>query len=89
MVVHTAASEGTTDPANMQVARVGDVEDSTLKDQLSKAWKRIADLETRVHDLTLQSTLVSVLYTVCMYIYTCVYYILEALCTFSCTHTVY
>ena len=83
MVVHTAASEGTTDPANMQVARVGDTEDSTLKDQLSKAWKRIADLETRVHDLTLQSTMVSVLYTVH------VHCILEALCTCSCTHTVY
>ena len=31
---------------------------STLKQELSKAWKRIADLETRIHDLTLQSTMV-------------------------------
>ena len=37
-------------------------ETSTLKDQLSKAWKRIADLETRIHDLTLQLTMVSVGY---------------------------
>ena len=29
-----------------------------LKEELSKAYKRIADLETRVHDLTLQSTMV-------------------------------
>ena len=35
-------------------------EDSTMRDQLSKAWKRIADLETRIHDLTLQATMVSV-----------------------------
>lgn len=35
-------------------------ESGALKDQLSKAWKRIADLETRVHDLTLQSTIVMV-----------------------------
>ena len=34
-------------------------EESPLTDQLNKAWKRIADLETRVHDLTLQSTIVS------------------------------
>ena len=34
-------------------------EDSPLRDQLSKAGKRIADLETRVHDLTLQTTMVS------------------------------
>ena len=34
-------------------------EESPLRDQLNKAWKRIADLETRVHDLTLQSTIVS------------------------------
>ena len=34
-------------------------DDSPLKEQLNKAWKRIADLETRVHDLTLQSTVVS------------------------------
>ena len=34
------------------------IEDSTMKDQLSKAWKRIADLETRIHDLTLQATMV-------------------------------
>jgi ankyrin repeat protein len=32
-------------------------EESPLRDQLNKAWKRIADLETRVHDLTLQSTI--------------------------------
>ena len=32
---------------------------STLKQELSKAWKRIADLETRIHDLTLRSTMVS------------------------------
>jgi ankyrin repeat protein len=31
-------------------------EESPLKEQLNKAWKRIADLETRVHDLTLQTT---------------------------------
>ena len=36
-------------------------EDSTMKDQLSKAWKRIADLETRIHDLTLQATMVSII----------------------------
>ena len=29
-----------------------------MKEELSKAYKRIADLETRVHDLTLQSTMV-------------------------------
>ena len=34
-------------------------EESPLKEQLNIAWKRIADLETRVHDLTLQSTMVS------------------------------
>ena len=33
-------------------------DDSMLKEELSKAYKRIADLETRVHDLTLQSTMV-------------------------------
>ena len=38
--------------------RSSDIEDSTMKDQLSKAWKRIADLETRIHDLTLQATMV-------------------------------
>lgn len=32
---------------------------STLKQELSRAWKRIADLETRIHDLTMQSTMVS------------------------------
>ena len=32
---------------------------STLKQELSKAWKRIADLETRIHDLMLRSTMVS------------------------------
>lgn len=36
------------------------VETSTLRDQLNKAWRRIADLETRIHDLTLQSTMVCV-----------------------------
>jgi len=30
---------------------------STLKQELSRAWKRIADLETRIHDLTMQSTM--------------------------------
>jgi len=32
-------------------------DDSTFKDQLQKSWKRIADLETRIHDLTLQATM--------------------------------
>ena len=41
--------------------RSSDIEDSTMKDQLSKAWKRIADLETRIHDLTLQATMVRTL----------------------------
>lgn len=36
-----------------------DDDTSTLKQELSRAWKRIADLETRVHDLTMQSTMVS------------------------------
>ena len=40
------------------VAREAEKE-SPLKEQLNKAWKRIADLETRVHDLTLQTTVVS------------------------------
>lgn len=31
---------------------------NTQKEQLEKAWKRIADLETRIHDLTLQATMV-------------------------------
>ena len=34
-------------------------ESDPLREQLSKSWKRIADLETRVHDLTLQTTMVS------------------------------
>ena len=33
-------------------------DNNTLNDQLSKCWKRIADLETRIHDLTLQATMV-------------------------------
>ena len=32
---------------------------NTQKEQLEKAWKRIADLETRIHDLTLQATMVN------------------------------
>ena len=39
-------------------AAEGPEEESPLREQLNKAWKRIADLETRVHDLTLQSTIV-------------------------------
>ena len=39
-------------------------EDSTMRDQLSKAWNRIADLETRIHDLTLQATMVSSIFFV-------------------------
>jgi ankyrin repeat protein len=39
------------------LAEGGQDEDSPLKKQLDKAWKRIADLETRVHDLTLQTTM--------------------------------
>jgi len=31
---------------------------NTQNEQLVKAWKRIADLETRIHDLTLQATMV-------------------------------
>ena len=34
-------------------------EASTVKQELEKCYKRIADLETRVHDLTLQTTVVS------------------------------
>ena len=43
---------------------------STLKQELSRAWKRIADLETRIHDLTLQSTMVSwyCVHSVCLLI---------------------
>lgn len=36
-----------------------DDDTSTLKQELSTARKHIADLETRVHDLTMQSTMVS------------------------------
>ena len=39
-------------------AAEGPEEESPLREQLNKAWKRIADLETRVHDLTLQTTMV-------------------------------
>ena len=39
-------------------ASEGPEEESPLREQLNKAWKRIADLETRVHDLTLQTTMV-------------------------------
>ena len=53
-------------------------ERSPLREQLSKAWKRIADLETRVHDLTLQTTLVSVCLSMCVYI--CVNNITHCVC---------
>jgi len=33
---------------------------SELRDELKKNYKRIADLETRIHDLTLRSSLVSI-----------------------------
>ena len=32
---------------------------STVKQELEKCYKRIADLETRIHDLTLQNSIVS------------------------------
>lgn len=32
---------------------------STAKQELEKCYKRIADLETRIHDLTLQNSIVS------------------------------
>ena len=32
---------------------------STAKQELEKCYKRIADLETRIHDLTLQTSVVS------------------------------
>ena len=32
---------------------------STAKQELEKCYKRIADLETRIHDLTLQNSVVS------------------------------
>ena len=48
---HKAASVTTT-------AAPAEDDTSTLKQELSKAWKRIADLETRIHDLTLRSTMV-------------------------------
>ncbi len=35
-------------------------ETSEMKDELKKTYRRIADLETRIHDLTLQTSLVSV-----------------------------
>ena len=38
-------------------AAVGDI--STAKQELEKCYKRIADLETRIHDLTLQNSIVS------------------------------
>ena len=52
----------------------GGEETSPLREQLTKAWKRIADLETRVHDFTLQSTHVSVCVCVCVCVceYICV-----------------
>ena len=34
---------------------------STVKQELDKCYKRIADLETRIHDLTLQNSVVSYL----------------------------
>ena len=34
---------------------------STAKQELEKCYKRIADLETRIHDLTLQNSVVSYL----------------------------
>ena len=37
-------------------------EASTVKQELNKCYKRIADLETRIHDLTLQMSVVSVSY---------------------------
>ena len=51
-------SEGSHQPLTPKPA-TGD-ESSSMKDELKKSYKRIADLETRVHDLTLQSSLVSV-----------------------------
>ena len=33
-------------------------DDNALQTELSKSYKRIADLETRINDLTLQTTLV-------------------------------
>ena len=41
---------------------------STAKQELEKCYKRIADLETRIHDLTLQNSIVS-----CLYYYICNY----------------
>ena len=38
-------------------AAVGDT--STAKQELEKCYKRIADLEIRIHDLTLQNSIVS------------------------------
>ena len=37
---------------------------NTQNEQLVKAWNRIADLETRIHDLTLQATMVLLISTV-------------------------
>ena len=43
---------------SVTTAATAEDDTSTLKQELSKAWKRIADLETRIHDLTLRSTMV-------------------------------
>ena len=51
-------SEGSHQPLTPKPATSD--ESSSMKDELKKSYKRIADLETRVHDLTLQSSLVSV-----------------------------
>lgn len=63
LVSRSAPAQSVTDiagDAHLPVPSAGESEeDSPLKEQLNKAWKRIADLETRIHDLTLQSTMVS------------------------------
>ena len=54
----TKEREGvSTSPPKLPVAFVD--ETSTAKLELEKCYKRIADLETRIHDLTLQMSIVS------------------------------
>ena len=45
-------------------------ETSTAKQEVEKCYKRIADLETRIHDLTLQISTVSVYIDVGIFIVT-------------------
>jgi len=73
-----ARKKETVIPTSVHAPPPPTTDDSTLSDQLSKSWKRIADLETRIHDLTLQATMVRP--SLCVLVY------VIAFCLEACYH---